>query len=36
MKDFSDEIGYIGFFLCIVIMAVLGINYFCGDFLNIL
>jgi hypothetical protein len=36
MKDYSDDIGYLGVFLIAVIWTVLAINYLAGDFLNIL
>jgi hypothetical protein len=36
MKDYSDEIGYIGLYISILTLILLSINYFCGDFLNIL
>ena len=35
-NDYSDEIGYFGLFICVVVMLVLGVNYYLGDFLNIL
>ena len=35
-NDYSDEIGYVGIFICIVVFLVLGANYYLGDFLNIL
>ena len=35
-NDYSDEIGFIGIFICIIVMFVLCANYYFGDFLSIL
>jgi len=36
MEDKSDYIGYIGFFVMVVLWCLFGFNYIFNDFMNIL
>jgi len=36
MEDKSDYVGYIGFFIMVLLWGLFGLNYIFNDFMNIL